>query len=157
MSNPPPNLVDAQPGFNASLAPNYLGNPTLVSGLVAAFCADVMGLVESHGPEFKRESRDLVMQLADVFAGRNPEFITIKGYNETSLKGKLMADLGDFWRVQRSDWNDDPAAVLFWLLFVQLVEALKRADGDEVLFGVIMRPHIQGVVQRLLGIERRVH
>lgn len=149
-------LTGALPGIEDSLNPMYLGNPDLVTRLVADFCTSLMGLVETgDGAAFKSGIVILVNHYADIFAGRLPDYKTVIGYNEVTLPQKLKADLGEFWQAQRSAWDDDPIAVLFWWLVVHLVGSIKRADGDEMLYEVMVTPYVQGVVRRLLGIEAR--
>lgn len=148
-------LTNPQPGLQDSFDPVYLGNPSVVSGLVAEYCSSVLDLVDAGGEAFSEGMRPLLQRYSDIFSGRSPNYKPVLGYNEVTLPAKAIADLGDFWTAQRGQFNDDPVAVLFWWLAVHLVDSNKKADGDAMLFEVMMKPHIQGLVQRLLGIEKR--
>lgn len=154
--NPQELLTDAQPGLEASFDPTYLGNPDVVERLVAEFCTAVLGLIDGGKATFKDGIKPLITRYADIFSGRSPDYKPMIGYNKVTLPGKLMADLGEFWPAQRAQWNDDPVQVLLWWPTNYLVDAATKADGDEMLFEVMVKPYVQGVVQRLLGIEKRL-
>ena len=153
--NPQELLTDAQPGLEASFDPTYLGNPEVVERLVAEFCTAVSGLIDGGKETFKAGIPPLITRYADIFSGRSPDYKPMIGYNEVTLPAKLMVDLGPFWPAQRAQWNDDPVQVLFWWLTNHLVDAATKSPDDVLLFEVRAGPHIRGVVQRLLGIEKR--
>ncbi len=149
----------AEGAFSDTTSPTYLGNSEAVNRLVSEFCAKNMMLFEG-GAESKQDfidqSKALVREYADIFAGRNPEYQTIKGYNEISLPAKLRVDLGPFWASQRKYWDDDPVCVFFSWLGRMLYEKLKLAHGDEMLLGVMFKPTMQQAIKILLGIDERV-
>ena len=149
-------LTDAQPGLEASFDPTYLGNPDVVERLVAEFCTAVAGLIDAGKVGFKAGIPPLITRYADIFSGRSPDYKPMIGYNEVTLPAKLRVDLGPFWPAQRAQWNDDPVQVLLWWLVNYLVDAATKADGDEMLFEVMVGPYVRGVVERLLGIEKRL-
>lgn len=135
-----------------------LGDPEAVARLVGEFCAGVENLM--HGgaasPEdFNDKANALVRRLADIFSGRDAAYKTIAGYNEVRLPAKLRVDLGEFWQKQRAKWGDDPVCVFFEWLFVHTAEFIKRADGDDMLLEVMLKPTAQQAVKVLLGIEQR--
>lgn len=155
--------IDTLPdSFGRAFKSGYLGDPEQVSALVGAFCAAIDSLLQDLGAgsvsqaRFVELSQSLVRRYADVFAGRNPEYRTIAGYNERTLPIKLKVDLGEFWQSHRQTWNDDPLCVLFEWLFVHVAEAVKRADGDDALLGIMLRPAVEGAVKTLLGVEKRL-
>jgi hypothetical protein len=151
----------APDSFNDAFKPNYLGNPEAVAALIASFCTSVEKLVGDvmYGritPEVFTESLKVQIRLqADIFSGRDPEYITVKGYNEHNLGFKLMADLDHWWQANRAKWNDDPFCVLFEWLAVMVAEKVKLADGDEMLLEVMLKPSVQWAVHELLGNEAR--
>lgn len=148
--------------FSDPSAEDYLGNPAVVQRLVGEFCARMEEGVsrirggEASAAEVTAELRAEVTRLADVFSGRDPAYKPIAGYNDVSLGPKLMADLGQFWIDRRAEWGDDPVAVLFDWLGAIVMDGVRRADGDDVLLGVMIKPTVQYAVAVLLGIERRL-
>jgi hypothetical protein len=106
--------------------------------------------------EFLGKVSTLVRRHADIFSGRDPAYTIMKGYNDQTLKYKLMADLGEFWRKNRHRWDDDSVCVLFEWAGVMYINDLKTADDDEVLLGIMFRPTQEYFVKVLLGIESRV-
>jgi hypothetical protein len=149
--------------FALAFKQGYLGDPEVVSSLVGGFCASAESLLHNMGSgatskaRFVDRSKALVRQYADVFAGRNPVYQTIAGFNERSLPNKLRVDLGEFWQFNRKNWDDDPVCVLFEWLFVHTAESVKRADGDDDLLEIMLKPVVEGAVKILLDIERRAY
>ena len=143
-------------------SPTYLGNPDVVTALVGGFAANVdamrTGLLSGSisAEVAKNDLRAKTRNLADIFSGRDPGYQIIKGYHDASLGAKLRADLGEYWRVQRAEWNDDPVCVLFDWLSAVIMDKLKLADDDEMLLEVMLKPSMQYTVKVLLGIEARV-
>lgn len=151
---------NAPASFADALAPNYLGNPETVQRLVGEFLTASEELLFNLGAgmpkeDFTESAKELVRRNADIFSGRDTAFKTVMGYNEVSLKYKLMADLGEFWQKNRERWGDDAVCVLFEWLFVMLADSYKKADGDEMLLEVMLKPCVQYAVRVLLGIEER--
>lgn len=151
----------APESFSKALEANYLGNPDMVNSLIGRFCAEFEALLQNllfgavDKGQFADSAKQLVRQYADIFSGRNKDYTTIAGYNDQTLPAKLKADLGDFWQKQRSSWDDDPVCVLFEWLGVMLTESVQRADGDDVLLEVMIKPSVTYAVQVLIGVEAR--
>lgn len=147
--------------FADALSGSYLGDPEVVSTLVATFCTGVEQTLsqlqrgEISKEQFDKGCNEAIRHYADIFSARDPGYKPIVGYHGQTLNYKLMADLGEFWRKQRGKWNDDSVAVLFEKLLVNLAESLKRSDGDDMLLGVMMRPTMDYTVGVLLGTEKR--
>ena len=145
--------------FLEAFGDNYLGNPDLVNRLVSEFLVSAEVLLGKLGTikpaEFREQANTLIKKSADIFSGRDSDYTVIVGYNKVSLGYKLMADLGEFWQKNRAKWNDDAVAVLFEYLLVMLAESLKKADGDEMLLEIMLKPSVQYAVKVLLGVEQR--
>jgi hypothetical protein len=147
--------------FGGATADNYLGSPAVSARLIGQFCAEVEaditslcgGLVSSSA--FSDGLVTKVRRFADIFSGRDPEYQTIKGYHEHTLRFRLMADLGEYWQSHRAKWNDDPVCVMFEWLAVTLAEKVKLSDGDDMLLGVMMGPTVEYCTKVVLGTERR--
>ena len=147
--------------FGGATADNYLGSPAVSARLIGQFCAEVeadiaalrLGAMDKTG--FLAGLVAKVRLFSDIFSGRDPEYRTIKGYNEHTLRFRLMADLGEYWQSHRSKWNDDPVCVMFEWLAVTLAEKVKLADGDDMLLGVMMGPAVEYCTKVVLGTERR--
>lgn len=136
----------------------YLGDPDVVSGLVGRFCSSVERLLcggAASKEDFVARSNALIRAHADIFAGRVAGYTPVEGYNSVTLPAKLTADLGEFWTKQRAKWNDDALCVFFEWLFVHAAEFVKRADGDDMLLEIMLKPTVQQAVRVLLGIEER--
>lgn len=144
--------------FADAFADNYLGNPEVVSGLVGQFCANIEHFMNggtASKDDFIAKSHAMIREYADIFSGRSEAYKPMVGYNTITLPAKLIADLGPFWAEHRGKWNDDSVCVFFEWLFVTVAEQVKRADGDDFLLEVMLRPTVQQVVKILLGVERR--
>ena len=79
------------------------------------------------------------------------------GYHDAALRGKLRADLSEFWPKVEHLADDDPHRVLFMMLASTVAEAYKRfpyADDDDMRAS-FMAPNIRYAVKVILGIERR--
>lgn len=96
-----------------------------------------------------------VMHVADIVSGRDPAWRIIKGYHDFTLGNKLMADLGSHWKDHAAQWNNDPVCVLFDWVAAWAFEYIKRADGDDMLLGVMLRPTVDYAVHVILGTEKR--
>lgn len=148
--------------FGESLTGNFLGDPSVVAQLVGEYAAYVENLIKRtwskqiDDAECAKQGGELTKRYADIFAGRNEDYHFVKGYNDFTLPAKLKADLGEFWQKRRGDWNDDPVCVLFEWLAMMIADKMKLADGDDMLFGVMIKPSMQYTVKVLLGIEERV-
>jgi hypothetical protein len=149
------------PSFAAGLSDRNLGSVVVVAGVVGRFLADTEAAVGAlaHGeldPDgFVAAQAQRIRDAADVFAGRNPRYIPLDGWNGISLNGRLQADLGDYWSRRRANWGDDACAVFFEWLTTVLVDRWKLADGDDVLLASAMRPIAEQAVNKLTGSERR--
>ena len=144
--------------FADSFTAGFLGDPGVVSGLVGKFAASVESLLSggaSSKEDFVAKANGLVRAYADIFAGRVGAYKTIPGFHSVSLPAKLRADLGEFYGAHRSKWGDDPLCVFFEWLFVHVTEAVKRADGDEMLLEVMLKPTLQQANRHLMGTEER--
>lgn len=149
------------PSFADALDHNYLGDPAVSTRLVAAFLAKAEEVIHRRGAgeldaqagadEFRR----LIREYADIVSGRNPAYKPVIGYHSRTLPIKLRADLGEFWQQNRAKWDDDSVCVLFEWLLVTLFDAMKRADGDEMLLGVMLKPSVEYATQVILGTEKR--
>lgn len=144
--------------FSKSFEAGYLGDKAAVTRLVAEFFAGVENLLNggaANKEDFVAKSNGLIRAYGDIFAGRVEAYKPVQGWNAVSLPGRLRADLGEFWAAQRSKWEDDPVCVFFEWLFVSAAEYIKRADGDDMLLEVMLRPTVEQAINHLLGSEER--
>lgn len=135
-----------------------LGDPDVVAGLVGQFCAEVESLMSggaSSKEEFRAKANGLIHAYGDIFAGRTDVYQPIPGYNMVRLPAKLKVDLGEFWQQHREKWGDDAVCVFFEWLFLHVAESVKRADGDDMLLEIMVKPTVQQAVKTLLGMEKR--
>lgn len=148
--------------FGEAFKDSYLGDPETVTQLVSAFLASFEHMLSDKesgnlSPAmFVEKAHAMVSHYADIFSGRAPGYRAIAGYHSRSLGNKLKVDLGEFWQKNRGTWNDDPVAVLFEYLAVMAAEKMKRADGDEDLLEIMLKPTVQYVVHVLIGTEARL-
>ena len=147
--------------FGLAAADNYLGSPAVASRLIAQYCSETeadINAMRSGGLDkaaFLSGLQARVRRFADIFSGRDPEFKTINGYHEHTLRFRLMADLGQYWQGHREKWGDDPVCVLFEWLAVTIAEKVKLADGDDMLLGVMLGPSVEYATKVMLGTEAR--
>lgn len=149
------------PSFGDSMADGFLGNPEVVTGLVAAYCAKFQDALfrkeqgDLSPSEFLVVMDQLVHENSDIFSGRIDTYKVIPGYHDGTLPQKLKADLGAFWSAHRAAWGDDPVCVLFEWLAMMLADKMKLAGGDELLVQASFQPSMQYAIKVLLGIEDR--
>jgi hypothetical protein len=147
--------------FGRAGAGLYLGDPQVVTEQVAAFCMSFEAALrakefgELTGEQFVENMKALVREQADIFSGREGEHQIIEGYHDITLPAKLRADLGDFWVKRHAAWDEDAIAVLFEWLATIIADKLKTAQGDEMLYEIMLKPSVQYVVHVLLGTEER--
>lgn len=147
--------------FGQAAADNYLGSPAVTGGLIAQYCAETEANINElragriSKAEFLPCLQTRVRRFADIFSGRDAAYQTIKGYHENTLRFRLMADLGEYWQGHREKWGDDPVCVMFEWLAVIIAEKVKLADGDDMLFGVMMGPSVEYATKVMLGTEAR--
>lgn len=67
----------------------------------------------------------------------------------------LSNDLGEFWPTHRVKRGDDAVCVFFEWLFVTAAEYIKRADGDDMLLEVMLRPTVEQAINHLMSFEER--
>ena len=138
----------------------YLGNAAVVAELVGGFCAHAEAVAmdlragKITPAAAQADMAEKIRSMARVFSGGDPDFQIIKGYHDVSLGGKLIADMGDFWRDHRQAWGDDPVAVLFDWLGALVMEKAGQTDEDWLL-EIMLRPSVQYASSVLLGIEKR--
>lgn len=149
------------PSFFESAVSGYLGNPEVVTPIVAGFCQAFEQALrdKEYGKinpgEFVEKVTALTRDTAAIFSGDHSDYKIIPGYHDGALRYKLMADLAPFWRRARERWGDDPVCVLFEWLAVMMAEKLKETQGDEILFQVKFGPLMRYAVGVLQGVEAR--
>lgn len=153
----------APPEFVGIGEDHYLGNPQVVSSLVAQYCSHVESWIAQRAAGTLSKERfvqlvdGLGAEYAAIFAGQNPEFRTIEGFHGVwlTLGARLRVELGQYWQDNRGRYDDDPFRVFFaWLAWV-VFDAMQKADGDESLQETILSPKIEQAVRLLLGTDRR--
>jgi hypothetical protein len=144
-------------------AANYLGNPEVVNGLVGQFCvlaeeyADAIrdGIMDPK--DAAGSLREDIVKMADIFSGRDPQYVIIKGYNDSSLQGKLKGDLLQYYVMHKDEYKGDSLSVFFDWLAAHVMEASAKAAGDDLILGATLKPTLKYAVEVLLGIEKRVN
>lgn len=137
---------------------NYLGSPDVVAGLVGEFCARAEKLLMDgieDKQKFKAEAEALIRRYAGIFSGKEPDFGTVKGFHGIALPQRLKVALTEFWDRRHEYWAGDAECCFFEWLFVTLAEFVKRADGDDWLLGVMVKPTVQQAVKTLLDFDRK--
>jgi len=166
MTSSDPRVIEAQLGeghFVDFSHPRYLGNPDVVNRLIARFCAETehdVRLVAARRLSVDRAKANMLARAkrcADIIAGRNPDWVIVRGYHNVSLDGKLRADLREFWPKVRDQAEGDPYRVFFMWLAALVADAYKRwpDDGDDHMRAEHLRPGLRYANKVLLGIEER--
>ena len=145
------------------MAPNYLGNPNVVAGILEGFVTEIYRWVEqrSSGTMSAAQMTALAYatsyKFAAIFSGENPDYAGIVGWNTRSgggLAAYLMADLGHYWQSQRDAFGNDPYRVFYgWLLWAT-VDAMELDDED--LTAMKMGDRLQSAIRLLTGSTKRV-
>jgi hypothetical protein len=155
-------LTELPPSFADEMAPNYLGSPTVVLGILEEFVTEIYGWVakRSSGEMSAEEMTELAFarsrKFSAIFSGENPDYAGIVGWNTRSgggLGAYLKADLGHYWQSNRESFGDDPYRACYgWLLWAT-VDAMKIEDED--LTAMKMGDRLQSAVRLLTGSTRR--
>jgi hypothetical protein len=143
----------------------FLGDPAVVTGLVSGFVQQIYDWMkacargEMTGDEFKAKAEAESKRMSEIFFGRDPAYLAIKGWNSPYGVGMaLKQSMGEFWTRYGASHGDDPVrAVCAWLA-AHLVDAARKSqspDGDPDLEGLGMRQRIEQVSRTLLGTHRR--
>jgi hypothetical protein len=154
-------FTDLPESFSQQMAPNYLGNPVVVSGILQPYLAEMLEWVKARGAgtlsaaQMAEHARDRAAVFARDFAGENPDYLPVAGWNTRvgGLQETIKIDLGHYWQSQRAAHADDPYQVLYaWLLWA-VVDALKGGDDD--MANATMGQRIQQLVRLLTGSTAR--
>jgi hypothetical protein len=143
--------------------PNFLGSPAIVTKLVSEYSEAVYEMTKARGSGamsgdlFKQNLGELIDRNADIVMGRNPDYVSIMGWNNRFALGMAIRQyLGVFWDNTKGSYGDDPGKVLFAFLAAHIVEqAVASQNGDPDLAGAKIRSVIDGVIKLLLGLAER--
>ena len=130
---------------------------------MAGFCARAESLAaavvsgELKDPAFSQQRASLVGELADIFNGRNPDYLPIAGYHGGSLPWKLRVDLGEYFERRQADYRGDAVAVLFDWLFAHIVDGMAASHGDDAILSAHLAAPVKYAAQVLQGVEQRQH
>jgi hypothetical protein len=160
--NMPEKLTEMPPSFGAQLGGNYLGSPTVVSGILERFITEIVqwvkerheGVLSAH--EMTAQAYERSKEFARIFSGEDPGYMPIVGWNSRvgGLQEYLKTDLGHYWQSQRASHGDDPYAVFYgWLLWA-VVDAFSKSEDDD-LVNATMAARIQQAIRLLTGTNRR--
>jgi hypothetical protein len=154
-------FTDLPPSFEQQMAPNYLGNPNVVAGIVQPYLTEILEWVKARSagtmtaPEMTARAHERAAAFARDFAGENPAYLPIEGWNTRvgGLQETIKADLGHYWQSQRAAHGDDPYQVLYAWLVWAVVDALK--DGDDDMANFKMGQRVQQLIRMLTGSAKR--
>lgn len=143
-------------------SPNYLGSPAVVAQLVSDFCTHVHEWAGQRGSgsmakdEFIVRLKNRIDAMADIFMGRNGDYVKIVGWNsDYGLGVAAKQSLGEFWGKYAAEYDNDPGKALFGWLAASVVDAGRSAADDPDLYGAAVRQKMDMVVRLLLGLHRR--
>lgn len=161
MSERDSRFTDLPPSFEAQMAPNYLGNPNVVGGIIERFLVEIIGWVKGRADgtmsaaDMTQHAYERAPEFARIFAGESPDYLPIVGWNTRvgGLQETIKADLGHYWQAQRASHGDDPYQVLYAWLVWAVVEALKEEDED--LVATNMGERIASLIRLLTGSTKR--
>lgn len=153
----------ADPEFTGIGEENYLGSPAVVGRLVSTFCYQAEQILVAKGSgvitadQCAAQFVALCREYGGIFSGEDPEYKTIIGFHgaNRSLWIRSQVELGEFWREHKDTFGENPVSVMFYWLFLWVLDAFNKADGDDMLLGVMLSPRIEQMNERLLGIEER--
>ena len=139
----------------------YLGSPTIVGGLVSAYCEGVRDMLEQRSTgeldasEFVARVNEMAGEMSTIFSGQDPAYKPIIGWNSVRLGAHLRVALDEYWQQHRANHNDDPIRVLFAWLNWATFNAVSKSNGDPDLEGIILSEHTRSAIRLLLGSDRR--
>lgn len=140
----------------------YLGSPIVVEKLIRGFCDDVYGWTKACGDgsmskeDMTEYLADRISGMADIFMGRNGEYIAVKGWNSRFGLGiAIKQSLGAFWDKYRASYDDDPGKAQFGWLAASVVDSAIASLNDPDLAGASIQTKKDQVIRVLLGLHRR--
>lgn len=110
----------------------FLGNPEVVGGLIADFCMLVREMLmkrsngEVSAEEFVKEVNLMRDRMAGIFAGRDRQYTSIKGWPQ-ELDSGLRVALGSYWESHRDKNDNHPFKAFFSWLCWAVFDSLKRS------------------------------
>lgn len=141
---------------------NYLGSPKVVKWVVNGFCDQVYKWIKARGKgkmpkdEFSAKLRAFIGVFADIFMGRNANYVSVMGWNNPyGLGMALKQSMGKFWELYKAEYDNDPGKAAFGWLAASLVESslLSMTDPDKA--GVMIRFRKDQLIRTLLGNHKR--
>lgn len=143
------------------LQENYLGSPAVIGGIVADYCLFVRDLVvlrakgELDAAGMKAQVVAERDRLAEIIAGNDPAYPGVPGWNNYSLRYRLVAELGQYWQAHREENARDPHKAVFSWLCWAVVDTLQKASGDQDLEASMLSVHTGQIIQILLGANKK--
>ena len=141
---------------------NYLGSPDVVAKVVQGFLDKLYENIKKAGSgtissdDFKADLLKWAKEFADIFLGRNPDYIKVKGWNSRFALGiAIKQEFGDeFWEKHRAEYDNDPGMVMFGWLAATLVDACNAGLKDPDAAGMKFNDKKQQIIKFLLGLGR---
>lgn len=151
----------AESSVELPLKENYLGNPEVIGGIVADYCLFLRDLVvlrakaELDAAGFKAQVIGERDRLAEIIAGNDPAYPGVPGWNNYSLRYRLIAELGQYWQAHKEENGRDPHKAVFSWLCWAVVDTLQKAGGDQDLEASMLAVHTGQIIRILLGTNRK--
>lgn len=140
----------------------YLGSPHVVQFLVNGYCEQVYEWIKERGKgrmskdEFSAKLREFIGVFADIFMGRNANYVSVVGWNNPFGLGlALKQSMGAFWERHKADYDNDPGKAAFGWLAASLVESSLNALKDPDQSGAAIKAKKDQMVRVLLGAHGR--
>ena len=81
----------------------------------------------------------------------------VPGWNDGSLRPRLMVELGTYWQTNRAKHDGNPYRALFGWLCWATFDAANQAKGDQDLEAGILSGRTSAIIRLLLGADKPVH
>jgi len=149
-------------GLENVFADNYLGSPDVVAKVVQGYLDQLYELIKKTGAgtvpkdEFRADWMKWAQEFADIFLGRNPDYIVVRGWNSRFAMGiAIKQALGEeFWEKHRVEYNEDPGQALFGWMGSTFIDICNQALKDPDAAGKKFQEMKDQVIKFLLGLER---
>jgi hypothetical protein len=137
----------------------YLGDPSVVGGLVSQFCTNVHELLRGIASgaltrdQFRDGLEEYVEDNAAVLLGESGEYSPVKGWNTAAGVGAACrVALGEFWEKSGASYAS-PVHALFGWLAASVVSAAQTAQVDPDMAGADMQARMLMATRTLLGVQ----
>lgn len=150
-------------GLENAHADNYLGSPDVVAKIVQGYVDKVYENTKGRGDgtvseeKFKADWMKWAKEFSDIFLGRNPNYIPVRGWNSPYSLGITIKQIfGDDWDKKfKKEYDNDPGQAFFGLLAARVVDGALKSLKNPDEAGRKFAEQKEWIIKILLGLGKR--